>query len=187
MREIRARRAWNCGLLFLLCLLVPMAGISAVELPLVSDQNILTYRITQVVNQRASVVSAVKASVEVTLILRKEGRGFRLEEETTFGTSSVRGNGKLPLVLDAQLRPVEGDGIEAYFLGRLWLPPSERRTAWFRRTRRQRWDRWDVVAVTPNNRAVGGERFYDVKTGFLVGYNLLGQQAILVKSDIAGL
>jgi len=84
--------------------------------------------------------------------------------------------------LDGRLRPRSGKPIEPYFIDTIWISPvsapSDTRP----------WGEWQVFVLEADG---GGARYYEVNSGFLVGYRvkvgIVTMEATLTQTNIIGL
>lgn len=112
------------------------------------------------------------------------------------------GEDKKPIArLDAELAPVDGQPLTEADLGLVYLPPSARKANTSTRAGmvqfEKRWERWSCWVVNVREGDLSGQRYYESRTGVLVGYELnldhpdpgkaFFRKAILTRTDIAGL
>lgn len=80
-----------------------------------------------------------------------------------------------PFTVDATLNPSEKI-IEAYGLGRLWIPTNSRRqgaiTDCGRVDKQRKFKEWDVWELHGRCGKTMGSRYYEVSTGMLVGFQV---------------
>ncbi len=78
--------------------------------------------------------------------------------------------------LTADLAPVDGQPIEQDDLGMLYLPSASRRantnTLGGIVQYEKKWERWSCWVVQTREGDLTGQRYYESRTGFLVGYEL---------------
>lgn len=117
------------------------------------------------------------------------------------GQLGVGADKKAVTTLDSELAPVDGQPLSESDLGLLYLPPVARKPNASTRAGmvqfQKQWNRWSCWVVNVRDGDLSGQRYYDSRTGMLVGFELnlddpdasraYFHKAILTRSDVAGL
>ncbi len=87
------------------------------------------------------------------------------------------GEDKKPIAtLDGELAPTDGQPLRESNLGLLYLPPAQRMAGRASKAGlvqfEKRWERWSVWQVQVREGDLSGQRYYEARTGFLVGSEL---------------
>ncbi len=87
------------------------------------------------------------------------------------------GEEKKPIAtLDGELAPTDGQPLRESNLGLLYLPPAQRKASTQSKAGlvqfEKRWERWSVWQVQVREGDLSGQRYYESRTGFLVGFEL---------------
>ncbi|GMU52636.1 MAG: hypothetical protein AMXMBFR33_17820 [Candidatus Xenobia bacterium] len=87
------------------------------------------------------------------------------------------GEEKKPIAtLDGELAPTDGQPLRESNLGLLYLPPAQRKANSQCKAGlvqfEKRWERWSVWLVQVREGDLSGQRYYESRTGFLVGFEL---------------
>ncbi|MCE7873040.1 hypothetical protein DYH09_22045 [bacterium CPR1] len=109
----------------------------------------------------------------------RNGKSQHRKLRLTFlaGNELGLGEEKKPIAaLDSQLAPTDGQPLPESNLGLLYLSPAQRKASTPSRAGlvqfEKRWERWSVWQVQVREGDLSGQRYYDARTGFLVGYEL---------------
>lgn len=122
----------------------------------------------------------------------------------TFLAASQLGLGeeKKPIAtLNSDLAPVDGQPISESDLGLVYLPPGDRRSNASTRAGlvqyQKQWERWNCWVVQVREGDLSGQRYFESRTGLMVGYELnmdnpnqnkgFFRRALLTTTNIAGL